>query len=152
MHRFSIFFSIRPELKTITSTLKSATLVPFIVYYFRSEQVHTGAAGPKQVGVNSCNILHLKLMDWTNRSHPGPMRYHPQRIETCIVQCSRQCSNKTSLRNVIAQKLRFKSWPEDLDGSFQKSLLVAAKLLVETIDSVGVCPCSLCDGTLRSNV
>jgi len=80
------------------------------------------------------------------------MRYNPQQIETCVVQCSPQCSHKTSLRDVIAQSLRDSSWSQALNGSFQKSFLVAAKLLVEMIDIVRVCPCSLRDETLRSNV
>ena len=82
------------------------------------------------------------------------MRYNPQQIETCMVECSRQCSENSSLQDVIAQSLQLRSlaWPEDFNGSFQKSFLFAAKILLKMIDIVRVCPYSLRDETLRSNV
>ena len=79
------------------------------------------------------------------------MRYNPLQIETCIVQSSRQCSHKSSLQDVITQSLRDDSWSHALTRSFQKSL-VAAKLLVEMIDIVQVCPFNLRDEILLSNV
>ena len=85
-------------------------------------------------------------------SHSHPMRYNLQQIETCIAQCSQRCSNKASLRDVIARSLRGSSWSQALKGSFQKGFLVAAKLLMQMIYIVQVCPCGMCDETLRSNI
>ena len=65
-----------------------------------------------------------------------------------MAQCSRQCSNKVSLREVIAQSLRHNAWSRALH--FQNSFLVAAQLLMEML--VRLCPRSLRDEILRSNV
>ena len=80
------------------------------------------------------------------------MRYRPQIIELCIIQCSRQCSNKPLLRGVIEHSLRGESWSEDLNGSFQERFILVVRLLVDMINILRVCPDSLRDETLRSNV
>lgn len=67
------------------------------------------------------------------------MRYNPEQIETCMVQCSRQCSNNSSLRDVVVYNFRVGTWSEDFGGSFQKSFNLAARLLVRMINILEVC-------------
>ena len=83
-------------------------------------------------------------MDWIN--HSQYLRYNSQQIEACMVQCLRQYSNKASLREVIAKGLRSPAWSQGLEKIF----LVVVGLLMEMI--VQLCPPSLRDETLRSNV
>jgi len=82
------------------------------------------------------------------------MRYNPQKIETCIVQCLRQCSINTSFRDVIVRSLRGGpgSWSEDLNGFPQKMFILVVRLVVEIINTLQVCPDILRDEPLRSNV
>ena len=96
--------------------------------------------------LESIVVTYFKLMNRTNYSHPTC--YNLQQIETCITQCSRRCSNKASLRDVIARSLRDSSWSQVLNGSFQETFLVVAEILVEMIHIVQVCPYGMCDETL----
>ena len=89
-----------------------------------------------------------KLMYRKTRSNPIS-HIPPNIIEPCIMQCSRQCAKNRSLRDVIVHNLRVGTWPEDLDGSLQKSFNVTTRLLVRIIETLEVCHDSLCNDILR---
>ena len=77
------------------------------------------------------------------------MCHNPQQLETCMIQCLRQCSKNGPLRDVLVHNIRVGAWSEDNDGSFQKIFLLAAELLVHLINVVEVCPDSLRDEGLH---
>jgi len=72
----------------------------------------------------------------THCSHP--VRYNPQQIETCVMECSRRYSRDGSLQRIFAASLRGGrySWIDDLHCSFH--YLLAGTILVEMIDDLQV--------------